>query len=152
VRKERALLERDGEPVDPARLAARVGVSEEGLAELEHHVRSPELSIDAEHDSGARVVSELAAPDAERPDVLVEARDQRRAIARAARDLEAGLSARERSIFRARWLATRPVTLQQMGDKFGISRERTRQLEERTLAKLRTLLEVRGQAPASRAA
>jgi RNA polymerase sigma-32 factor len=143
VRKERATLERDGEPVDAAKLAQRVGVSEEGLAELEHHVRSPELSLDAEHEGGARVVSELAGPETDRPDVLIEDLDQRRAIARAARELEAGLSTRERSIFRARWLGPRPVTLQQMGDKFGISRERARQLEERTLAKLRALLEVR---------
>ena len=37
----------------------------------------------------------------------------------------------------------RPVTLASLGKKFGISRERVRQLELRAVAKLRTLLQRR---------
>ena len=44
-------------------------------------------------------------------------------------------------LFRERWLSDSPKTLQEIGDSFGISRERARQLEKRMLDKLRVFLE-----------
>ena len=47
------------------------------------------------------------------------------------------LDPRERAIIKARHLRQRPATLAALGKKFGISRERVRQLELRAKAKLR---------------
>ncbi len=47
------------------------------------------------------------------------------------------LDKRERLIIRGRYMRAKPLTLQQLGEKFGISRERIRQIEIRALAKLR---------------
>jgi RNA polymerase sigma-32 factor len=44
-------------------------------------------------------------------------------------------------IFSERLLAEQPLTLQEIGDKYGISRERVRQLEERLKRKLKAYLE-----------
>ena len=143
ARKTRAAMEVGGDPVDTADLASRVGVKAKGFEELFEHVSRPELSIDALRPDGAHVVGELAADEALRPDRLLEEADERRAVAEAAGELEAGLSPRERTIFRARWRSDRSTTLETMGQKFGVSRERVRQLEARTLAKLRALLEMR---------
>jgi RNA polymerase sigma-32 factor len=44
-------------------------------------------------------------------------------------------------LFRDRWLTEDPKTLQEIGDSFGISRERARQLEKRMLDRLRDYLQ-----------
>jgi RNA polymerase sigma-32 factor len=59
---------------------------------------------------------------------------------------EETLEGRERSIYSNRLMAESPMTLQQIGDEFGVSRERVRQIEHRLLEKLRThLLENMGE-------
>ena len=51
------------------------------------------------------------------------------------------LTGREEILFRERWLTDEPKTLQEIGDSFGISRERARQLEKRMLDRLREYLQ-----------
>ncbi len=50
------------------------------------------------------------------------------------------LDARERAIIKARNLHERDVTLEQLGKKLGVSKERVRQLEARAMAKLKATL------------
>jgi RNA polymerase sigma-32 factor len=47
---------------------------------------------------------------------------------------------KELAIFDERLVADEPLTLQELGDRFGISRERVRQLEQRLTGKLREYL------------
>ncbi|MGZ3428650.1 MAG: sigma-70 family RNA polymerase sigma factor, partial [Polyangia bacterium] len=47
------------------------------------------------------------------------------------------LDTRERAILKARHMSARPITLGALGKRFGISRERVRQLELRAVAKIR---------------
>ena len=51
------------------------------------------------------------------------------------------LSDKEDVIFRERLIAEDPLTLQELGDMFGVSRERVRQIEKRLLGRLRRYLE-----------
>jgi len=53
----------------------------------------------------------------------------------------ATLKDKEAVIFRERLIAEQPLTLQQIGDRYGISRERVRQLEERLKKRLRVYLQ-----------
>jgi RNA polymerase sigma-32 factor len=46
------------------------------------------------------------------------------------------LSDRERRVFEAQLLADDPITLEELGDEFGVSRERVRQIEVRAFEKL----------------
>jgi RNA polymerase sigma-32 factor len=50
------------------------------------------------------------------------------------------LTGKDVEIFDKRMVAEEPVTLQELGDQFGVSRERVRQLEARISGKLRTFL------------
>jgi len=50
------------------------------------------------------------------------------------------LSERERRILRARRLADEAATLEALGDRLGISKERVRQIESRAMEKLREAL------------
>ena len=56
------------------------------------------------------------------------------------KELESQLNERDLYIFQHRILADEPVTLQDVGDKFGITRERARQLESRVVKKMKQLL------------
>ena len=47
-----------------------------------------------------------------------------------------GLNPRERRIIEARKLAEDPITLEELSEEFGVSRERVRQIETRALEKL----------------
>ena len=51
------------------------------------------------------------------------------------------LEGREQTIFRERWLTDEPLTLQEIGDRYQVSRERARQLEKRMLDRLKKYLE-----------
>jgi len=46
------------------------------------------------------------------------------------------LNPRERRIFEARRLAEDPITLEQLSEEFGVSRERVRQIEVRAFEKV----------------
>jgi RNA polymerase sigma-32 factor len=46
------------------------------------------------------------------------------------------LNDRERRIFEARRLADEPITLEELADEFGVSRERVRQIEVRAFEKI----------------
>jgi RNA polymerase sigma-32 factor len=50
------------------------------------------------------------------------------------------LKGRDRQLFDERLMTGEPRTLQELGDSFGISRERTRQLEMRLMARLKIYL------------
>jgi len=54
---------------------------------------------------------------------------------------KAQLKGKEPVIFEKRLLAEDPMTLQEIGDKFGISRERVRQIESCLKKKLKIYLE-----------
>jgi hypothetical protein len=54
------------------------------------------------------------------------------------------LDEREAFIIRSRFFSDSPATLQEIGDKYGISRERARQIEEKALGKIRRRLQDSG--------
>jgi RNA polymerase sigma-32 factor len=53
------------------------------------------------------------------------------------------LSERERRIFEARRLADQPITLEELADELGVSRERVRQIEMRAFEKLQKAVKSR---------
>ena len=79
------------------------------------------------------------APD----DELIRAEETKRLKRAVAEELEV-LDKREQHIARMRFLAEQPLPLSALGDQFGVSRERVRQLAERTRKKLQTRLRRRG--------
>ena len=51
-----------------------------------------------------------------------------------------GLDERSRTVIRSRWLAEDKKTLQELGDDYGVSAERIRQIEAVAITKLRTAM------------
>ena len=58
-------------------------------------------------------------------------------------DLRGTLKGKEKIIFEKRMLTDDPITLQELGEEFGVSRERIRQIESRVKKKIRQFLKDR---------
>ena len=72
---------------------------------------------------------------------LVESQESDNRLA-ALRDALGVLNPRERSIFEARRLTDDPITLEDLSDEFGVSRERVRQIEVRAFEKVQEAVKI----------
>jgi RNA polymerase sigma-32 factor len=145
LRKEKEKLEQLGFRPEHKLLAERLDVSEAEVAEMERRLESADMSLDAplsrEDASGATRMDAMPSASDTRPDVRVENEEFRALLREKLEEFAQGLKDREATLFRQRWLTDSPQTLQELGDTFGISRERARQIEKRLLDRLRDYLE-----------
>jgi RNA polymerase sigma-32 factor len=125
---------------DPASLAKLSGLSEERVRLLLPLLAARESSLDATtNDVGPaveRMASSVATPEDEAAHEQLAAQAQQ-----AVRHAVAVLDEREQMIVKARLMADDPETLQELGAKLGVSKERVRQIEARARTKLRGELE-----------
>lgn len=119
------------------------GLSPERVERLLPILSGREASLDASlGDSEVPLVDLLRAEDATPEESVRE--DERHARARTDVATALGvLSDRERMIIEERFFTESPPTLNELGERLGISKERVRQLEERARGKLRRELEPR---------
>ena len=125
---------------DHVRLDALDQIDERKL----HHLREiaqPPVSLDStpQDDPEGRSVGErVEDPNALTPDDILSSRDMNSKLD----SLLSVLDRRERSIINQRFGLTgrNPKTLEQVGERFGVTRERIRQLQNRALEKMRDAL------------
>jgi len=137
VQRTRSSMEIElGRMPSTAELAAEVDMSEAKVLEtLLHAVEPLSLSEPLREDSEA-VLGDLVPDDrSTEPDAVVTTRMLPEAIDR----LLAPLEDREREVLRLRYGLDRgePRTLEEVGERFDLTRERIRQIEVRAMAKLR---------------
>jgi RNA polymerase sigma-32 factor len=63
------------------------------------------------------------------------------------REFESQLNDKEKSVFELRLMADEPATLQEVADRYGLTRERARQIEAKVIGKLREFLRVKLEEP-----
>jgi len=133
LRKERDKIIKEGLTPAPKLLADRLGVTESDVEEMDMRLSAGrEMSLDAPigPDSDQTQIS-LLPSETEGAESLL-AKTQLRVLLKDKLALfRETISPREKLILEKRLLAESPVTLQEIGEEFGISRERVRQLEER---------------------
>jgi RNA polymerase sigma-32 factor len=141
LRTVRARLTAAGLEPTAERLAQLMGVSEAVAQSTAQRLDTRELSLDqplGDERQGAAVDS---LPDgAVALDELAAARQTARIVKEERERYRATLSGRRRELFDARWLDEEQPTLQEMARRFGVSRERTRQIEQSMLQVLRKRL------------
>ena len=145
LRKEREKLEQLGFEVEAKHLAAELDVSEKEVIEMERRLAASETSLDApmrSDEQGDRTQGDFvrAAP-ALRPDVQVEAGEFGAILKEKLDAFGETLRDRELEIFRERLLTDEPATLVQIAERYGVTRERARQIEKRLKRRLRQYLE-----------
>ncbi len=145
LRKEREKLEQLGFQPTTALLAEKLDVSEKDVIEMERRLAAPEASLDAPmgggDDDGTRTRMDYLPSDTERPDHAVAQNEFAQILRGHLETFALTLQGREQTIFRERWLTDEPLTLQEIGDRYNVSRERARQLEKRMLDRLKKYLE-----------
>jgi RNA polymerase sigma-32 factor len=145
LRKKRAELQAMG--IDPtnAEIAKQLNVPESDVAEMDVRLAQSEKSLDAPvGDADGRAIAKVdmmpatgAGPETQMADEELQALLKDKLA-----EFRKTLIGKEKdvAIFDMRLVADDPLTLQDLGDRFGISRERVRQLEQRLLARLRDYL------------
>jgi RNA polymerase sigma-32 factor len=140
LNKERARLEREGFEVEPKLIAERLDVSEEDVREMENRLSRPDTYLDAparrDEGQGATIGDGFATPGDSAEAQLGDA-ELRKNFLQRVEEFAVNLGERDQRILRERILAEEPRTLAQMGEEFGVSRERIRQLEARMIRNLR---------------
>ena len=133
LRREQRRLESLGIDADTATIAENLNVSEEEVVDMDSRLHN-DVYLDApaiKSDDNKKSISEcISSPEEERPDIRLEANDFNGRL----RDKLDGFAAklkndRARDIFYSRIIAEEPATLQEIGDKWKISKERSRQLQ-----------------------
>jgi len=139
LRKEKAKLEREGFAPDAKLLADRLNVSERDVVEMDQRMGSWEVSLDqplTQDNDGGTLLDILPAQEALADEQLANLQ-LRRLFRKKLAEFSKTLAERDEDILRNRILSETPVTLDDLGRKYGITKERTRQLEARLINRLR---------------
>jgi len=145
LRKERDLLERTGVEADTRLLASRLRVKERDVVAMLERFSGGELSLDTPARSQSPdaptfgdILSDVSVPG---PDRRVEGAEFSRILHAKLELFGAGLRGRDAQIFRQRLWSDEPMKLAALASRFGLSHERTRQLEKRLKIRLRRYLQ-----------
>ncbi len=144
LNKERARLAAIGKEATPALLAEELGVSEREVIDMQRRLQGTDVSLDAEiNDNEGKPLSriDLLVDDNELQDQLIQDARFDEVVHRKLLSFGEPLVDKEAYIFSHRLVSDEPMTLQEIGDFYGISRERVRQIEKRLLGKLRSYLQ-----------
>ncbi len=142
LQKEKDRLEAEGFVAGPKLLAERLDVKEREIVEMEQRLGASDLSVDMPLKEGEEgtLLDVLKSHAATAEDQLADAEFRTR-LAEKIREFSATLRDKDEVIFQQRLLAEEPLTLQEIGDRYGISRERVRQIESRLKRRLKAFLQ-----------
>lgn len=132
-----ALEEGDLKPDQVTEIATRLNVSEAEVISMNRRLGGDSsLNATVRQDTESLEWQDWLVDDSDSQEVMLidsEEKDNRRSMLRESLDV---LNDRERRIFEARRLSDDPLTLEQLSQEFGVSRERVRQIEVRAFEKV----------------
>ena len=143
LRSERARVEQEAAQAgrsEPGHeeVAARLGVPEELVTEMELRLGARDFSLDAPvgEEGAASHLDLVQDPEPNQEDQVGE-RQERTLLSGVIEEAADTLDEKERYILDHRLLSDEPQTLAAIGQRYGVSRERARQIESKVIAKLR---------------
>ena len=149
LQKETQKLLAEYDSADTRLLAARMDVSEDDVIEMQARLSGGELSLDEKlsrnDDEMALTRGEKLADEHQpQPDDWVASQQLQELFQEHIEEFRSSLSDRDAEIFHQRLLSDEPLTLQEIGNKYGVSRERARQLESKLLKKFKQFVKDKG--------
>jgi RNA polymerase sigma-32 factor len=138
LKKEKQKLIDQGFDPKPKLLSERLGVSEREIVDMDQRLDGWDVSLDAplKDDSDTERV-ELLSDDAESVESQVAKKEIEALLHNKIAEFKKTMTSRELEIFERRIFSDTPATLQEIGDRYGISRERVRQVEKNIIKKMR---------------
>jgi RNA polymerase sigma-32 factor len=143
LNKEKARLSALGIEPTSDEIAKRLDVDEKDVIEMDRRLSRGDASLDAQvgdADGKTTTRMDLLPESGAGPDSLAEGAELQEMVRARLDEFRTTLSGKDLVIFEKRLIAEEPLTLQELGDEFGVSRERVRQLEARLSGKLRDYL------------
>ena len=139
--KERDKLISQGFEPEPRLLADRLDVKEKEVEEMSQRLGGGEVSINAPvGDDGKEVYGSFLPDSGTAVDEQIFEKQNREVLLSKLEEYKSKLSGKELDIFENRIMAENPVTLQELGEKYHISRERVRQIQERIVKNIKKWL------------
>ena len=143
LQKEKDKLEAEGFVPEAKLLAERLNVKESEVIDMEQRLALPDLSVDApisgDEEDGGDYHNLLADSGLSAEDQIVDGQFSR-ALRSAVEEFKLSLSDKEQAIVDLRLFTETPATLQDIAERFDLSRERIRQLESRLKERLKVYL------------
>lgn len=138
LKKEKQRLIDEGFDPKPKLLSQTLGVSEREIVDMEQRLNGWDVSLDAplKDDSDAERIEFLSIAD-ETIEEKVAKKEIESLLHNKIEEFKKKMNKRELEIFNSRIFSDDPDTLQKIGDRYGISRERVRQIEKSLIKKLR---------------
>ena len=141
LQKEKEKVEAEGLTPGPKLLAQRLNVKEDEIVEMEQRLGSRDLSVDVPlGDNDEATLLHFLPDDKQSPEEQFAETQYQQLLREKMESFAGTLKDKELVIYRERLLNEEPVTLREIGEKYGISRERVRQIEERVKKKLKAYL------------
>lgn len=144
LQKEKELLESMGQEPTVQLLSSRLGVSESDVESMSLRLQGRDISLQTSLDDGGRTtLLDLESSNETPIDEQMGHAEMLSLLQEGIEDLKDSLNDRERELLEDRLLADEPLTLQDIGEKYGVTREAVRQMENRLMSKIRKILEER---------
>lgn len=143
LQRQKEELEKMGKNADFALIGNKLGVSAEEVETMAQRLTGRDVSLDKplDDDSGARLSDLQRSNSDESLDESLAHREELSLLREKISGLRPQLNERELILLEERLLADEPLTLQEIGDKYGITREAVRQAETRLMKKIKNELE-----------
>ena len=145
TKNEMDLTKQQLSPEDYKLLADKLGVPDQAVIEMDKRMKTKDFSLDTEikDKSEATHLDFLQDKHLDQEDIISKAQEEV-VVQEGLSDALEILSDREKYIIKNRVLSESPLTLEEIGQKYEISRERVRQIESAALKKIRTVFEDKG--------
>lgn len=137
LNKEKQKLEALGVYPAPKLLARTLDVKEEEVEDMEKRLAYTDISLEAPvHDESDDTIMDMM-KSGENVEEVVAEQEKSEILAKKVAEFKKTLNDKELFIFEQRIMAEEPFTLQEIGARFSISRERVRQIENRVIKKFK---------------
>jgi RNA polymerase sigma-32 factor len=138
LKKEKQKLIEQGFDPKPKLLSERLGVSEKEIVDMDQRLDGWDVSLDAplKDDSDTERIEFLSTESVSAEDQVAK-KEIEVLLHNKIDEFRKNMTDREKEIFDLRIFSDTPVTLQEIGDRYGISRERVRQVEKNIIKKMR---------------
>ncbi len=143
LQKEKQKLDHYDLETSPKLLAQKLGVREKDVIEMDQRMQGRDISLDAplkkgDDDKNTRI--DFIADDKGNVEQFLAEKEEALMMQNKLKEFEKTLKERNLFIYKKRLVAEKPMTLQAIANKYKISKERARQLEEKIKTNLKMFL------------
>lgn len=143
LQKEKQALDAMGIEPNAALISSRLGIPEDEVRDMAMRMSGRDVSLDKplDDDSGVSLRDLQRGRTEQSLDEILAREQELDLLKKKIEEIRPELSDREKIILDERVLNDDPLTLQEIGEKYGITREAVRQMEARLMKKIKTKME-----------